>query len=234
MNNADRPTGEKNFLLLAYVVPFALFLILTSLEGFEAVKPYYPWVYAGKLVLVSAALVRYGNAYPSFATAGLGLGVAAGVVGVFLWVGIVALELEAPLRAALPAVFGSGRASYNPFEAIADPAGRWAFIVVRLIGLAVIVPLVEEIFWRGFLMRYFINEDFANVPIGTFTPMSFALVTILFTAPHPELLAALVWGAMINLLLCRTKNLWSAIACHAVTNGLLGAYILTTGAWNLW
>ena len=103
-----------------------------------------------------------------------------------------------------------------------------------MLGLAVVVPLMEEVFWRGFLIRYLVNDDFESVPQGTYTPLSFWVVVLLFTLAHPELLAAAIWCAGINLVLYRTKNLWACIVAHAVTNLLLGVYILASGAWVLW
>ncbi len=93
---------------------------------------------------------------------------------------------------------------------------------------------MEEIFWRGFLARYLIKEQFTTVPQGVFTPASFAIVTALFVAVHPELLAATAWGVLINLLYRQTANVWACVVMHGVTNALLGAWILKTGDWRLW
>jgi len=100
--------------------------------------------------------------------------------------------------------------------------------------MAAIVPVMEEVFWRGFLARYLLADDFRNAPQGVFTPLSFLMVTLAFASVHPEILAAIAWGTMINLLYRRTANLWACVVMHAVTNGLLGGYILATGNWHLW
>ena len=50
---------------------------------------------------------------------------------------------------------------------------------------------------------------------------------------HPgELFAAAVWFSMVTWLMLRTRNIWDCVAAHAVTNGLLGAYVITTGEWQ--
>jgi CAAX prenyl protease-like protein len=126
------------------------------------------------------------------------------------------------------------RVGYDPFSSDGSAVARGTFIAVRLTEMVLIVPVMEELFWRGFLARYLIDDDFENVPQGVFTRYSFVLVTLAFASVHPEILAAITWGAMINLLYQRTANLWACVVMHAITNGLLGAYILATGNWHLW
>lgn len=233
--NESRGVAFRDSRLLAYVLPFATFMVLGSLETWEALADYYPWVYTIKISLVLAAWWFFRRQYPPMAAGGLGLAVLVGIVGVVVWIGLCSLDLESKLFGFLPAwLLGGERAAYNPFEAISHPAGRWAFLAVRMTGLAVVVPLMEEVFWRGFLIRYLVSEDFESVPTGRYTPLSFGVVTILFAVAHPEFIAALVWCAGVNLLLYRTKNLWACIVAHATTNFLLGVYILVTKAWSLW
>ena len=91
--------------------------------------------------------------------------------------------------------------------------------------------LVEEIFWRGFLLRYLINEKFTEVPIGAFSWLSFAVVTVAFGFTHSpaDWVAALITGALYNLVAYRTRSLTSCVIAHAVTNLLLGIWIMATG-----
>jgi CAAX prenyl protease-like protein len=92
----------------------------------------------------------------------------------------------------------------------------------------------EELFWRGWLMRWIISKDWAGLEIGTFTTGSFLWVTLLFTMAHPEWLAAAVWCVLINLLLYWKKDLWNCIVAHGVSNLCLAAYIMLYDAWYLW
>ena len=126
------------------------------------------------------------------------------------------------------------RVGYNPFSEGAPSTTQIAFVIVRLLELTIIVPLIEEVFWRGFLSRYLIAEDFERVEQGTFTVFSFFVVSFLFASAHTEILAAIAWCVMINVLYARTKNVWACVLMHAVTNGLLGVYILATKEWHLW
>ena len=109
-------------------------------------------------------------------------------------------------------------------------------IVLRFLRLAVVVPFIEEIFWRGFLLRFLINENFERVPVGTFSLVSFIVVTVGFGFSHAseDWIAALLTGALYNGVAYRTKKLSSCILTHAVTNLLLGLWIMKTKQWGFW
>ena len=79
-----------------------------------------------------------------------------------------------------------------------DPGSRWAFIVVRMLGLVVLVPLIEELFWRSFLIRWLIDPDFQKVPIGQVTPTAAAVTSVMFALVHPEWLPALAHGSTLG------------------------------------
>ena len=212
---------------LPFVAPFALFLVLTSVEA--QWNGLYPWLYTAKIVLVGVLLLAL---RPSLADArpqarGLGLAVLAGVVLVFAWVGVDHITPHVKLL--------GGRVAYNPFHGIGSPVGRAAFLAVRFFGLAVTVPIIEETFYRGFLLRYLSDlDDWRRVPLGTFTLPALIASTILFALSHPEWLAALVFGLAMCLLLARTKNLFACITAHAVTNLLLGLYVICFHQWQYW
>jgi CAAX prenyl protease-like protein len=103
-----------------------------------------------------------------------------------------------------------------------------------MLGLVVLVPLAEELFWRGFLWRWIQNPNWTEVPLGQWHWPSFVGVTLFFTAVHPEWLAAAVYGALIGLLWCWKRDLWQCVVAHATSNLVLGIYILTTSSWHLW
>ena len=108
------------------------------------------------------------------------------------------------------------------------------FIFIRMIGLAILVPAVEEVFWRGFLARWLVAEKWEEVPIGKFTVSSFLFVTILFTTAHPEWIAAFVYCSLLNGYLIWKKDLWSCVVAHGVSNLVLGVYVLVTAQYQLW
>jgi CAAX prenyl protease-like protein len=233
MSTVATDGAENRRHLIAYVLPFVLFMAITAVEGRPELQAHYPIVYTAKVVLVALGLAWSWKRWPRFETRGLTLGILLGAVGLPVWIALSKIELANVLPEAFAGYLSSSRTGFDPAGFSCETC-KYSFVAVRLVGLAVVVPLMEELFWRGFLIRFLIAEPFQKVPMGTYTPMSFAVVTLLFVAAHPEILAALVWGAAINLLLYRTKNLWACVAMHATTNALLGAYILSTGAWHLW
>ena len=125
---------------------------------------------------------------------------------------------------------------FNPDLLAASPALYWVTVLLRFVRLVVVVPLVEEIFWRGFLLRYLIAERFEAVAFGTFSWLSFAAVTLAFCFSHsrPDWPAALITGALYNCVAYRTKSLTSCVLAHAVTNLALGLWIVATKQWGFW
>jgi len=108
-------------------------------------------------------------------------------------------------------------------------------IVSRTIRAALLVPLIEELFWRAFLMRWLINHDFLKLPLGAFTVKAFFLTTVLFAAEHgPYWEVGLLAGVIYNAWMVRTRSLGDCILAHAVTNGALSAYVLLYGKWEYW
>jgi CAAX prenyl protease-like protein len=164
----------------------------------------------------------------------VGPGVVVGLVGIALWIGLSRLNLEQQLAPSLPSwLRPSPRTAFDP-GSIAGPAARRGFIALRLAGLALLVPVAEELFWRGFLSRWLVSPDWRSEPLGRFTPLSFAGVTLLFTLVHPEWLAAAVYCTLLNGLLAWTRDLWNCVVAHGVSNLVLGTFVLSTQTWELW
>jgi CAAX prenyl protease-like protein len=109
-----------------------------------------------------------------------------------------------------------------------------SMIFFRMAGAVIVVPVMEEIFWRSFLLRFIIKNEFTSIPIGCFTWMSFLITIVLFGLEHNYYIAGIMAGIAYNLLLYRTKSIAQCILSHAVTNCALGIYVLSTGHWNFW
>jgi CAAX prenyl protease-like protein len=110
-----------------------------------------------------------------------------------------------------------------------------AFLAIRVLGSVLLVPVAEELFWRGWLMRWLIKKDFTSVPLGTWNASSFWLVAILFASEHgPYWEVGLAAGVIYNWWLVRTRTLADCILAHAITNGMLAAYVITRDAWEYW
>ncbi len=158
-----------------------------------------------------------------------------GLVGIAYWIWISHWHLEATLTAGFPEwMQPSPRVAYDPFAAFSSHLAAWGFVSIRLLGLAVLVPIAEELFWRGFLMRWIVSEKWESVPIGTMTAASFWGVTLLFTLAHPEWFAAAGYCILLNSFLYWKKDLWKCVVAHGTSNLLLGVYVLSTGHYELW
>jgi CAAX prenyl protease-like protein len=104
----------------------------------------------------------------------------------------------------------------------------------RFLVLAAVVPVMEELFWRSFLMRWIDARDFLARNARDATGMAFALSSALFAMEHSLWLAGLIAGLAYGWLYRRTNNLWAPILAHTVTNAILGVWIVATGSWHLW
>jgi len=125
---------------------------------------------------------------------------------------------------------------FNPDIFQASATAYWTSIILRFLRLVVVVPFVEEIFWRGFLLRFLIDENFDRVRFGTFSWLSFAVVALSFCLSHSKAdwPAALLTGMIYNGVAYRTKSLSSCILTHTITNLFLGLWIMKTKQWGFW
>ena len=153
-----------------------------------------------------------------------------GLTLVVPWVVLAELQRDAGWAGATAA-----RAGFNPFtDLTAGSAGSWSCVIIRAIGLIAVVPLIEELFLRGFLMRYVIREDFWTVPFGMLTFPAAAACLFYAAASHPsECVAAVGWFAVITGIAAATRRPIDTILAHAATNLALGAYVLMTANWWL-
>lgn len=220
---------------LPFVVPFVLYLLGTSLIASLGVA-WYPVAYAAVVALVGGVtwfllrretiLLVHGNVW---------LGVLVGVVGIAAWIALSHLRLETWVAQYLPDFLKPGdRVSYNPFENLKSTGAIWGFVLVRVIGIAIVVPIIEEIFWRGFLLRWLIDPDWEKVSLGTYTRNSSLTLVVFFALAHPEWLAAAMYCFLLNGLLYWKRDLWLCVVAHSTSNLLLAIYVLATGSWWLW
>jgi len=217
--------------LASHVVPYVLFLVVTQIAQIESFGDFGPVVtYPIKLLACTALVIWFARkgSYPELRT-GFSwrlapVDVAVGVAVFVLWVGAEGIPY--------PRI---GESSYDP--GAAGEAWRIPNIAVRLLGAVLLVPVIEELFMRSFLVRYVDTMEDGNwraAPIGRFTVLSFAAVAILFGLAHHRWLVAILTGVIFNLYTMWRRALWPVIVVHAVTNLALGIYVLQTGRWTFW
>ncbi len=254
MNATAQPDSEQ--LTKAHVVPFAVFMIfmigLQLLGGFiEWKHPDAPWwrqdpaqiVYPLQPLATLGVLICYWRCYTFNWSLKWGvIGVVFGAVGIGFWLlptwlydhwGLVG-KTEGALR-----FFGvtERKEGFDP-GLFQQPLAYWGSLVMRFLRAAVIVALVEEIFWRGFLMRFICDweGDYWKQPFGRANWLSYAIVTGLFIFAHgaPDRPAAFIYGSLTYLLCVWSKNLGSCVIMHGTANLLMGLYIMKTGNYGLW
>lgn len=212
--------------MLGYILPMAVFLGLTTLESYLP-SGWYPAYYAVKIALVAACLATLraplADIKPTISV--LPLAIVTGLAVFVLWIGIEKL---------VPYPHVGARLGFDPFDSVTGAAGQYAFIAVRLVGLAIVVPVMEELFWRSFLLRYLTRDQFGSVPFDGFSWPAFAIVAVLFASAHPEWLPAVLTGCIYGLLVRRTASIFGAVVAHATTNAALGAYVLVARDWVFW
>lgn len=213
----------------ARFMPFVVFVVITAAGGMIG-GDYKFWLYALK-VLVGAWLIwemrsfvremRWTCSWQAI------------VVGILVFVAWVGLDPFYPKNHLL---FKDTEDSiWNPFERFgADSSVAWALIVIRIFGMTIIVPPLEEAFYRSLVYRYIIKYDFTKVALTHFDGVAFVLVSLLFGFAHFQWLPGIFCAMAYQWLVIRRGHLGDAMTAHAITNFLLGVYVVYQGgeAWK--
>ena len=214
------------------VLPFILFLILTTCQGRFGIASHF-WFYAVK-TLIGIALIAWMWSQVqemrwrmSWEACGVGLAC------FLIWVG---LDGVIPRLGALLGDAAEEKPwQWNPFEFFTDhPALAWTFVGIRIIGSTLIVPPLEEVFYRSAVYRYWVAPNIESVPLNRFHFKAFFATSILFGVVHQEWLAGIFCGAAFQWLVLRKGHLGDAMTAHAITNALLGLYVVWTDSWQFW
>jgi CAAX prenyl protease-like protein len=216
---------------IAYIAPMAAFLIFVWVGG------HWPALYPASYIVreIAAVILLFigWRHYTKIRWNGWWLGVIVGVIGIFQWVG-----MQLWLQNSFPKIswFQPDDNPFNPLTTFASPLATWSFITVRIIGAVLVVPVMEELFWRDFLWREIMSpNDFKLAEVGEFEWTAYLGVAIAFSLVHGNWwLTAIVWALMIGALLAWTRSLGACIIAHAVTNLLLAIYVLKFHAWSFW
>jgi CAAX prenyl protease-like protein len=217
--------------------PFVVFVLLTAAQGqFGPASAY--WFYFAKTLVGLWLILEMRPFVAEMRWAFSGEAVAVGIAVFAVWVG---LSGEWTTQHSLWLKLGLSHSSvtpappWNPPEQFgAGSALAWLFIAVRILGSTFIVPPLEEVFYRSFLYRYIADKDFLAVPLNRFISMPFLATVTVFGFAHNEWLAGVFCGAAFQWLVLRKGRLGDAMTAHAITNFLLGLWIVGRGAWQFW
>jgi len=244
----------------AHVLPLAVFmgvmLLMPLLKQFglshnHPDKPWYVqkpeyWVYPLQCVICTALLLRFRKFYQIDWGKSWLVGIVAGVIGIGFWIlpthlySVLELGSEAgddpkwyKWLGLAPREEGFDAAIFSN-----NPSAWWSSVLLRFYRAVIVVALVEELFWRGFLMRYLMKPDgkFWKVPFGEFSWKSFGVVTGLFMLAHAPVdwFGALCFGSIMYWVAVKTKSLFACILMHAVANLIMGWYAVSFQKYGLW
>jgi exosortase E/protease (VPEID-CTERM system) len=148
-------------------------------------------------------------------------------------IGAVAFAIWMLLTPGAAAASAAATVSQNPLH-VSQP-WQTIWLLFRLAGSTVTVPIAEELFFRGFITRRCISADADSVPIGEFSWFSFLVSSVSFGVLHGDAwLAGVVVGMLFAGALYRRRTLFDAVVAHATTNALLSGYVIATGSWSQW
>lgn len=220
---------------VARVLPFVAFVLLTCCQGKFGPDSAF-WVY---LLKTLAGIWLIFEMWPLVAEMRWSFSAEAVVVGVLVWVVWVGINGEWTTQTSLWVKLGLAHPPsvtppvWNPLAEF-GPGLAWFFIAVRILGSALVVPPIEEVFYRSFLYRSIASADFLSVPLNKFLPVPFLSTAAVFGLCHNEWLAGIFCGAAYQWLVIRKNRLGDAMTAHAITNFLLGVWVVWRPAWNFW
>ncbi|MBP7951322.1 MAG: CAAX prenyl protease-related protein [Verrucomicrobiales bacterium] len=241
----------------AHTAPFLAFmLLLVPVDWIKIDNPTLPWwrcapehwIYPLQTV-VALGLIWYFRKNYTFGPRGVRpmlLGLIVGTAGIAVWV-LPSVLFHRWQVASWPwpdwvktglGLVSRSEPGFDPDIFSGNSAAWWTAVLLRFVRMAVAVPLLEELFWRSFLWRHLAepNRDFWLVPFGVWNPAAVGLSILAFTLVHhpSDYLGCLIYGVLISWVALRTRSLAACVVCHAVSNLLLGLYVVQTKQWGFW
>ncbi|MTW04035.1 CAAX prenyl protease-related protein [Pseudoduganella ginsengisoli] len=214
----------------ARVLPFAAYMAFIAIgdllpaAGIATAEG--RWLYAIKIAFVAALLWAYRRQYTELARFDVTARSGAAAVAVGLLVFVLWINLDAGWMQ-----FGVS-AGFDPRNDVG--VIDWRLALIRIAGAALVVPIMEELFWRSFVLRWLESADFASVEPARVGVRALAITALLFGVEHQLWFAGIVAGLAYSWLYMRSGSLWVAVIAHGVTNGALGLWVLATGNWHYW
>ena len=235
MNSLTAPLIKSP--LVARVGPFVVFLVLTFCQGYFGQAGKY-WLYLAKTIIGAWMLWVVWDVVSEMRWRVSWGAVVVGVAVFGVWVGldgIVPDQKQLWVKLGLSKLSATPEPPWNPFLQFGDGTLlAWFFVTVRIVGTSLVVPPLEEVFYRSFLYRWIAKPDFESVPLAQFTRKPFMITATVFGFAHNEWLAGILCAAAYQGLVCWKKRLGDAMTAHAITNFLLGVWVVWKSAWHFW
>lgn len=222
---------------LPYIAPFFTFLLLMSLSSFFEGPQHLPWLYAVRTFGAGAMCIVFWRYFPPLGKAHVGWAILFGVATMIMWVGVHQWFAAQSWYASTQILGRDAKPKdfYNCFEHLGNGWALWLFLIVRIGGASIVVPIIEEIFWRGFVLRLLIDYwEWDKIPLGMYTFRSFIICSLLSAAEHPMWEVGILCWMVYNLLFYWKKSLLFLIVTHGVTNFVLYVWVVWYGKWVFW
>ncbi|CAG7856780.1 hypothetical protein MCAMS1_01398 [biofilm metagenome] len=205
---------------LAMALLLPLLVQLAAMLVFAAFSSGFDWLYPVRISLVAAVLWHYRSLYRTLSWSWDWQALAIGLIVFMIW---MLLEKNNSNGAHL-------------VKGLEELPKAWAavWLCFRVIGSSLVIPIVEELAFRGYLIRKLIAKDFEQIPIGQFSLLSFIVSSLLFGLLHDRWLAGILAGMAYAAALYRRKQIGDAVAAHITTNALIAFTVLTQEQWGLW
>ena len=222
-------TLEKRWPSLPYVLPFASFMVFLAIQNYFSIAPSID--YPVRIVVLSAILYVFSRHVIDLRSRQGLESVILGVAVFVIWVGPDILWPTYRQHWLFQNAILGRIGAPAPEPTLMAPVVLWT----RIIRAVVLVPIIEELFWRAWLMRWLISPRFEQIKLGTYAPMAFWITAILFASEHgPYWDVGLITGVIYNWWMVRTRSLGDCILVHAVTNACLCGYVVATKHWEYW
>jgi len=222
-------TLEKRWPSLPYVLPFASFMAFLAIQNYASLPPSID--YPVRVIVLSVILFVFSRHVIDLRSSHLLASVILGVAVFVIWIGpdllIPGYRQHWLFQNAILGRIGTPVAE----QVLTAPVVLWT----RIFRAVVLVPIIEELFWRAWLMRWLISPRFEQIKLGAYAPMAFWITAALFASEHgPYWDVGLITGVIYNWWMVRTRSLGDCILVHAVTNACLCGYVVATKHWEYW
>ena len=219
------PVQLNRWPALGYVVPFAVFI------GFLVIHKLLPVPQAARFVIILALLAIFSRGLLPSRPSRAFLSVILGIGIFFVW---IAPDLLIPgYRNSIlfsNSIVGRPQGATEPSD-----QGNAIFLLFRVLNSVLTIPIIEELFWRGWMMRWIVARPFNRIPVGTYNAEAFWLVAFLFASEHGSFWdVGLIAGVIYNWWAVKTGNLTDCVIAHAMTNACLAVYVIGWGQWQYW
>jgi len=210
---------------LGYILPFAVFIAFLAIKSFVAVPEFL------RFAVLVVAIGIFSRKLIAVRPSQTVLSVLLGIAVFFIWIGPDVL---------IPGyrnsfLFSNALVGHPTASTVATDKISTSFLIFRVLVSVIAVPILEELFWRGWMLRWIANPRFTTIPIGTWNAQAFWIVAFLFASEHGSYWdVGLVTGMIYNYWAIRTHNLMDCIIAHAATNACLAAYVIGWNQWQFW